>query len=345
MHKEDIRNKNKSELKKFFTDQGRKAFRAKQVYEWLWQKGSTSFDEMTNLSKEDRELLKEHFTLLPIRLKEEQKSKDGTIKCSFELHDGHLVESVLIPSQKRVTACISSQVGCQLGCSFCATAKIPFKRNLQASEIFDQVMALNRMAEKHYQTHLSNIVYMGMGEPLNNYEQVLQSTHIISAEDGWNFSPRRITVSTVGIPGKIKQMADDEVRFNLAVSLHTAINEKRNQIVPINKKYDLELLREAISYFHQKTGKRITFEYLMLGGFNDKQKDAVALAEYCKNFPVKINLIEYNPVPNDPYKKSGKEDTEKFKSFLESKNIIANIRRSRGSDIDAACGQLAGKKR
>lgn len=344
MVKEDIRNKEKGELKEFFEQQGKKAFRAKQVYEWLWQKGAVSFDEMTNLSKADRQMLSEHFVINALKLNDEQRSRDGTIKCAFELHDGHLVESVLIPSAKRFTACISTQVGCQLNCSFCATAKIPFQRNLNVGEIFDQVMYLNNLAEKNYQGHLTNIVYMGMGEPLNNYENLIGSVNIISSEDGLNFSPRRITVSTVGIPDKIKQIAHDNARFNLGVSLHTTIDEKRNQIIPVNKKYNLEQLKEALIFYHKKTGNRIIFEYLMLGDFNDSQKDAQALADYCRNFPVKVNLIEYNPVGNDDYQKSTDQKTEAFKKFLESRNMVVTIRNSRGSDIDGACGQLAGKK-
>jgi len=344
MAKEDIRKKTKNELKDFFLTEGKKAFRAKQVYEWLWQKGAGSFDEMTNLSKDDRQMLKNKFDLNPIVLKDEQTSSDGTIKCAFELYDGHIIESVLIPSAKRVTACISTQVGCQLGCSFCATAKIPFKRNLEVGEIFDQVIYLNQLAEKHYQLNLSNIVYMGMGEPLNNYENLIRSANIISDEEGLNFSTRRLTVSTVGIPDKIKQLVKDNARFNLAISLHTAIDEKRNKIIPVNKKYNLNQLKEALIYYHKETGNRIIFEYLMLGGFNDEQSDARALADFCRNFPVKVNLIEYNPIGKDTFQKSADKKMEEFKDFLEKRNMVVTIRRSRGSDIDGACGQLAGKK-
>jgi len=344
MSKEDIRKQTKNELKDFFLAQGKKAFRAKQVYEWLWQKGVGSFDEMTNLSKDDRQILKNKFDIKPILLKDEQRSSDGTIKCAFELYDGHLIESVLIPSAKRLTACISTQVGCQLGCSFCATAKIPFKRNLEVGEIFDQVVYLNQLAEKHYQQHLSNIVYMGMGEPLNNYENLIGSANIISAEDGLNFSPKRITVSTVGMPDKIKQLVKDNARFNLAVSLHTAIDEKRNKVIPVNKRYNLDQLKEALIYYHKETGNRIIFEYLMLGGYNDDQSDARALADFCRNFPVKVNLIEYNPIGKDAFQKSKDQKMDEFKDFLEKRNMIVTIRRSRGSDIDGACGQLAGKK-
>lgn len=343
--KRDIRDLTRTELKDFFTENGKKPFRAKQVYEWIWSKGATSFETMTNLSKDDRQLLSTAFYFKTINIDQTQKSTDGTIKLSFRLKDGHLVESVLIPSAKRVTACISSQVGCKFNCTFCATGKIPFKRNLSAGEIFDQIYQLNELSVKENGTHLSNIVYMGMGEPLLNYDEVLRSTEIITSADGLNISPRRITLSTVGIPDKIRQLAKDNFKCNLAISLHSAIDSIRTKLVPVNKQYNLEKLKDAISFYHERTEQRITFEYLLLGGVNDSEKDAMALAEYCKNFPVKVNLIEYNPNSGMDFKKSSKEATERFKGFLESKNMIVNIRRSRGKDIDAACGQLAGKKK
>ncbi len=342
--KKDVRKLSLKELKEYFQEKGRKPFRAKQVYEWIWIKGATSFDFMTNLSKEDREMLSEDFCFQNISKKEQQESKDGTAKISFELHDGHIIESVYIPSAKRTTACISSQVGCHLNCTFCATGTIPFKRNLSAAEIFDQLVTLNNLSIERKGTNLTNIVYMGMGEPLLNYEEVLKSIDLITAENGWDFSPRRITISTVGLPDQIRKLADDQVKFNLAISLHSANDKVRSKLVPVNKKYNLEKLKNAIKYYHKKTENRITFEYLMLGGVNDSIEDAKELAEYCKNFPVKVNLIEYNPNSGMQFKKSDPEDTEKFREFLESKNMIVNIRRSRGKDIDAACGQLADKK-
>jgi 23S rRNA (adenine2503-C2)-methyltransferase len=330
-------------LEEFFTTRGIERFRAGQVYEWLWKKTVRSFDQMTNLSLKTRELLKEHFVINAVEVNTTQRSEDGTIKMSFRLFDGHIIEGVLIPSGTRMTACISSQVGCNLACKFCATGLIRYVRNLFFDEIFDQVAIIRETAMAEYKQPLSHIVYMGMGEPMLNYHNVLKSAERISAEDGLGMSPQRITVSTVGVAPMIRQLGDDKVRFNLALSLHSAMNEKRNQIVPYNLRNTLEDLIEAVKYFHEQTHTRITLEYVMLKGFNDNMTDARALAEFCKNFPVKINLIQYNPVENVPYEDSGEERTRAFSDFLEQKNLVVNIRRSRGKDIDAACGQLANK--
>ncbi|MFP4041751.1 MAG: 23S rRNA (adenine(2503)-C(2))-methyltransferase RlmN [Bacteroidales bacterium] len=341
--KANIRKYSLEELVEYFLRKGRKKFRAKQVYEWLWTKGVTTFDQMTNLSSEDREELANEFFIQTIQIHQQQKSSDGTIKLSFKTYDNYLIEGVLIPAGNRTTACISSQIGCKLNCSFCATGTIKFKRNLTAGEIFDQVQYLNKLSLKTYQSSLSNIVYMGMGEPLLNYREVMQSINYITEKEGMNFSPKRITLSTVGLPDQIKQLADNNIKFNLAVSLHSAIEKTRSKLVPVNKKYNLEDLKEALKYFHNQSGKRITFEYLMLEGINDSLKDAKALAEYCKNFPVKINLIEYNPYSGLNYNKTKPDDLKAFQEFLEKRNMIVKIRKSRGQDIDAACGQLAGK--
>ncbi|MFO8236254.1 MAG: 23S rRNA (adenine(2503)-C(2))-methyltransferase RlmN [Bacteroidales bacterium] len=343
--KKDIRAVTMEDLSDYFVRKREKKFRAKQVYEWIWNKGITSFDEMTNLSAQDRAGLANDFYFKAIQIHQEQRSADGTIKISFQTNDGHFIEGVLIPSGNRTTACISSQIGCTLKCTFCATGTIKFKRNLTAGEIFDQVQYLNKRSLQNYQTSLSNIVYMGMGEPLLNYKEVMQSVYHITDTSGMNFSPRRITLSTVGLPDKIRQLANDNIKFNVAVSLHSAIEKKRSQLVPTNKKHNLEELKQALQYFYEHSGKRITFEYLMLGGVNDKLEDAKALAEYCKNFPVKINLIEYNPYTGLNFSKSKPEHLKKFQEFLEKKNMIVKIRRSRGQDIDAACGQLAGKEK
>jgi 23S rRNA (adenine2503-C2)-methyltransferase len=262
---------------------------------------------------------------------------------SFRLFDGHIIEGVLIPSGARMTACISSQVGCNLACKFCATGMIRYIRNLFFDEIFDQVAIIAETARREYNMPLTHIVYMGMGEPMLNYQNVLKSAERISAEDGLGMSPQRITVSTVGIAPMIRQLGNDKVRFNLALSLHSAVNEKRNQIIPYNLRNTLDDLIQAVKYFYSQTKTRITLEYVMLKGFNDTMADARALAEFCKNFPVKINLIQYNPVENVPYEDSGEERTMAFKEFLDRKNLVVNIRRSRGKDIDAACGQLANK--
>lgn len=341
--KKNIRELSENELISFFLEKGEKKFRGKQVYEWLWKKNCSSFDEMTNLSKETRNLLETNFVLPKVKVNTLQKSKDKTLKIAFELHDKHFVEGVLIPAKNRATACISSQIGCKLGCTFCATAKIPFKRNLTAGEIYDQITCLQEKAQSAYNLSLSNIVFMGMGEPLMNYENVLRAIDIATSEKGLGISNRRITLSTVGIPEKIKKLADDGVRFNLAVSLHSAKEETRNKIAPINKKYNLRELTNALKYFYTKTENRITIEYLLLDKINDSLEEAKALAAFCKNFPVKINLIEYNDTGDSKFKKSTQEQTDHFKKFLEEKNMIVNIRRSRGEDIDAACGQLANK--
>ena len=340
----DIRSLSLEELKNVLVEKGEKAFRAKQVFEWLWKKNAHSFDDMSNISKSLRDLLNGNFIINYAKPEHVQESSDGTTKIAFKLHDNLLVEGVLIPSEKRATACISCQVGCKLGCDFCATAGLGFKRDLTAGEIYDQIFYIKTLAEeKGY--NFSNIVYMGMGEPLLNYDNVMQSIDMVTGKQGLEMSPRRITLSTAGLPHMIKRLADDDVKFNLAISLHSAINEVRNTIMPINKTYNLEDLSEAIMYFVEKTDSRPTFEYLLLKNINDSIDDAKALAHFCKSFPVKINIIEYNPTEKDKYQKANLDKLEAFTKYLESKNIIVNVRRSRGKDIDAACGQLANKKK
>lgn len=322
---------------------GEKSFRAKQVHEWLWQKSARSFDDMTNLSKGLREKLKQLFALNPVSVATSQVSKDRTIKSGFRLHDGYLIEGVLIPTDERMTACVSSQVGCSLTCKFCATGKLERIRNLDAAEIYDQVAIIKKQAEENYSIPLSNIVYMGMGEPLLNYANVLQSIERITAPDGLGMAAKRITVSTAGIAKMIKKLGDDEVKFNLALSLHAANDEKRNKIMPINEHNSLDALKEALCYFYDKTGTRVTYEYIVFNGFNDELADARELAEFCKAVPCKVNLIEYNPIEGENFTNAKDDKIEAFREFLERKNIIVNVRRSRGKDIDAACGQLANK--
>lgn len=343
--KRDIRGLNLDELKDFLVENGEKAFRAKQVYEWLWKKNAHSFEEMTNLSKNMRQILEEHFRIQHLTVDHIQRSVDGTIKTAFRLEEGGLVEGVLIPTDSRATACISCQEGCKLGCKFCATGTLGFKRDLTAGEIYDQVWEIKRQAEEEMGIPFSNIVYMGMGEPLLNYENVMASIEKVTGTDGLEMSPRRITLSTAGLPHMIKRLADDEVRFNLALSLHSAVEETRNEIMPVNKAYPLEDLIDAIKYFNQKTGTRVTFEYLLLHKMNDSISDAKALAEFCRNFPCKVNVIEFNPTGDGQFQKSSTERTDSFVKFLEGRNMIVNVRRSRGKDIDAACGQLANKNK
>lgn len=342
-NKIEIRTLSKKELTDFFVEKGEKKFRAKQVWEWIWKKTVTNFDRMNNLSLKTRKLLEEHFNFDTIKPIDSQKSSDGTIKTAYQLHDGYVIETVLIPSRKRTTVCVSSQVGCNLGCKFCATGKLKMKRNLTAAEMFDQVARVNDQSLEIYERKLTNIVYMGMGEPLLNYENVMSSIERITSEDGLAMSPYRITLSTSGITKNIKRLADDQIRFELAISLHTAINNNRSEIMPINKTEDLGKLSEAITYFHKKTGKRITYEYLMMKGVNDSLADAKKLARFCKIAPCKINLIEYNATDSE-FKSSDPEVIEKFAKHLEGYNLIVNVRRSKGKDIDAACGQLANKE-
>lgn len=336
----------KEELKNFFVEHGEKPFRANQVYEWLWKKQATSFDEMSNISGAIKELLQQHFVINSVTIAELQISSDKTIKNAFRLYDGKITEGVLIPSKTRMTACISSQVGCSLTCTFCATGKLDRLRNIDADEIFDQVALIKKQAEEYYKTPLTNIVYMGMGEPLLNYSNVLKSVELISSEEGLGMSPKRITVSTAGIAKMIKKLGDDQVKFNLALSLHAATDEKRSKIMPINEQNSLEALGEALVYFYEKTGSRVTFEYIIFKDFNDSIEDAKDLAEFCKIVPCKINIIEYNPIDDAKFEKADIKKTDDFARFLEEKcKLVVNVRRSRGKDIDAACGQLANKNK
>jgi 23S rRNA (adenine2503-C2)-methyltransferase len=345
LNRKDIRALSLEELKTFFVSQEDKPFRAKQVYEWLWQKSAHSFDEMTNLSKETRELLNTNFFIHAVKIDSSQISKDRTIKNAFRLHDGNIVEGVLIPTTERMTACISSQVGCSLTCKFCATGRLDRLRNLNADEIYDQVVHIRKQASEKYKTNLTNIVYMGMGEPLLNYRNVMDSVEKITSPEGLNISPQRITVSTAGIAKMIKKLGDDNVKFNLALSLHAANDEKRNKIMPINEQNTLEALAEALTYFYEKTGTRVTYEYIIFKNFNDELEDAKELAEFCKVVPCKVNIIEYNPIDKGEFQQADELKVNAFVHYLEDNNVIVNIRRSRGKDIDAACGQLANKNK
>ncbi|MFK8104305.1 MAG: 23S rRNA (adenine(2503)-C(2))-methyltransferase RlmN [Saprospiraceae bacterium] len=343
--KKDIRLVSKIDMENLFLGMGEKKFRAKQVYEWLWQKGAHTFEEMTNLSKSLRETLMENFVIRPIQADKVQKSLDGTIKSRFRLHDGHLIEAVLIPvpRDKRFTVCVSSQVGCSLSCTFCATGRMKRVRNLDPAEIYDQVLLVNRQALAYFDHPLTNIVFMGMGEPLLAYKNVMQSIDYITSPLGMNMSPKRITVSTAGIGKMIMKLAEDKVRFNLALSLHAADDEKRNEIMPINEQNNLAVLMEALTHFYKTTHNRISYEYICFQNFNDSLEDAARLAKLCKKFPVKVNIIEYNPIDNAPFLKSADQNIDNFAKYLRDQKIMVTVRRSRGKDIDAACGQLANK--
>ena len=341
--KRDIRKLKLDELKEFFVQKGDKAFRAQQVYEWLWMKSAKSFDQMTNISLETRELLKQHFVINHIKVDNMQRSADGTIKNAVTLHDGLVVESVLIPAEKRITACVSSQVGCSLACKFCATARLKRQRNLSPDEIYDQVAAIKEQAELFFGRPLTNIVFMGMGEPLLNYANVTAAIEKITSHKGLNMASRRITVSTVGIAKMIKKMADDNVKFNLAVSLHSALNQTRSSIMPINDTNSLEELGEALTYWYQKTKSKVTYEYVVWKGINDTEEHAQALLRFCKLVPSKVNLIEYNPIDDGEFQQASDEVLDMYMDLLEKNGITTRIRKSRGKDIDAACGQLANK--
>ncbi len=340
-----IRNLSFEELKNHLIENQFPAYRARQIMDWTWKKNAGSFDEMKNVGKEIQAYLNTRFFIDKVALKDQQVSQDKTVKCAFSVGENKIVEGVLIPTSKRMTACISSQVGCSLACAFCATGRLKLMRNLSAGEMFDQVYHLKSEAEQRHQKSLSNIVYMGMGEPLLNYKNVLNSIHWICSEDGLGMSPKRITVSTAGISKMIKKLGDDEVKFNLALSLHAANDAKRDQIMEINESNNLASLSEALIYFYEKTNSRVTFEYIIFDGFNDELSDARELAEFAKCVPCKINIIEYNPIDGEPFKQAKADKVEKFAAFLESLNMIVNIRRSRGKDIDAACGQLANKNK
>jgi 23S rRNA (adenine2503-C2)-methyltransferase len=334
----NIRQLSLSELEQYFESLGEKKFRARQVHEWLWQKGAGSFEAMSNLSKELRQWLGEQFTLPALTIDATQHSADGTIKSRFRTHDGHLVEGVLIPTDERKTACVSSQIGCSLSCRFCATGYMERKRNLEFDEIYDEVVLINRQSEQTYQKKLTNIVFMGMGEPLLNYKNVLKAIQRITSPDGLGMSPRRITVSTAGVAKMIKQLGDDKVKFKLALSLHAA-NDKK-----LNETNNLKALIEALNYFYKQTKNEITFEYILFKNFNDSLQDADELIKIYRQVPADlVNIIEYNPIDAAQFAKPDERTIEQFMNYLEKNRVNARLRRSRGKDIDAACGQLANK--
>jgi 23S rRNA (adenine2503-C2)-methyltransferase len=342
--KTDIRALDLAQLQQQFIDMKEPAYRAKQVYQWLWEKSARTFEEMSNLSKELRKKLDENFAINVVQVSNSQFSNDQTIKSSFRLYDGNIVEGVLIPVEDRMTACVSSQVGCSLTCKFCATGYMDRKRNLNADEIYDQVVLIDQQAKKNYNVPLTNIVYMGMGEPLLNYANVLKSIERITAPDGLNMASKRITVSTAGIAKMIKKLGDDGVKFNLALSLHAANDKKRNEIMPITEHNSLKALAESLKYYFSKTKNPVTYEYIVFNNFNDEIEDAMELAKFCKHVPCKVNLIEYNPIQFADFTNAEGDKIDAFSKYLKSQGVNTNIRRSRGKDIDAACGQLAVKE-
>lgn len=348
--KTDLKSLTKEQLLAFCKNLGLPRFRTDQIFQWLYQKGVSDFDEMTNLSKDLRSKLKEVATINRITPSTQQKSKDGTIKFLFTLNDedkDYKVEAVLIPDfyddgvAKRLTVCVSSQVGCVFGCSFCATGKMGFFRNLTHGEVVDQVQYINQVSEKEYGKKITNIVYMGMGEPLHNYKTVVNSADIITDPLSIDLSPKRITVSTVGLTKQIKQLADDSEPFNLAISLHAPSDEKRDKIMPINASMNLDSLEEAVRYYYRKTERPLTYEYLLFDGFNDTNEDAKNLSKIVGWAPSKVNIIMYNNVMGVELQRAREERLDNFLKALTKYGIRATVRRSRGDDIDAGCGQLA----
>lgn len=342
--KKNIRHLTLSELEQYFESLGEKKFRARQVYEWIWQKHAHSFEAMTNLSKELRQRLEDNFSLPALGVDATQYSADGTIKSRFRTVDGHLVEGVLIPTDDRKTACVSSQIGCSLSCKFCATGYMERRRNLDYDEIYDEVVLIHQQSERVYEKKLSNIVFMGMGEPLLNYKNVLKAIERITSPDGLGMSPRRITVSTAGVAKMIRQLGDDKVKFKLALSLHAANDVKRNEIMPINETNNIKALIDALNHFYQQTGNEITLEYILFKDFNDSRQDADELVKVYRQIPADlVNIIEYNPITQALFAKPDDDAVQKFMDHLEKNRVNARLRRSRGKDIDAACGQLANK--
>jgi len=341
--KANIRNLSLDQLVDWFEERGEKPFRGRQVYQWLWEKSADSFGVMTNLSERLRVQLEEQFVINPVTLSSSQVSSDRTIKSGFRLHDNHLVEGVLIPTPQRMTACVSSQVGCSLSCKFCATGYMDRARNLDPGEIYDQVVHIRQQAMDSYQKPLTNIVFMGMGEPLLNYQNVLTAIDRITSPRGLGMSSRRITVSTAGIAKMIKKLGDDQVKFNLALSLHAANDVKRSQIMPINDSNSLSALEKALRYYYEATGNEITFEYIVFYNFNDTLEDARELLQFVRKVPSKVNLIEYNPIAEADFINTEEDRLKDFADFLQKNRVNVRVRYSRGKDIDAACGQLANK--
>jgi 23S rRNA (adenine2503-C2)-methyltransferase len=344
MEKKDIRALSKEELRTFFVANGEQSFRGNQVYEWLWSKGAHRFEDMTNVAKPTRVMLESHFVINHIKVDTMQRSQDGTVKNAVRLHDGLVVESVLIPTNTRTTACVSSQVGCSLDCNFCATARLKRMRNLEPAEIYDQVIAIDKESRLYYNHPLSNIVFMGMGEPLMNYNNVLKAIEMITSPEGLGMSPKRIMVSTSGVPKMIKKLADDDVKFKLAVSLHSAIDVIRSKIMPFSANFPLSELRESLEYWYQKTKSKISYEYVVWKDINDDKISIDALVKFCKYVPCKVNLIEYNPIDDGEFQQASQDSIDAYIKALEASGIVVKVRRSRGKDIDAACGQLANKE-
>ena len=340
---DDIRSISFDKLNNFIQKNNFPSYRSNQIFNWINKSTFRSFDDMTNIPKSLVKLLKENFVINITNILSKQVSNDSTIKFAIKLHDNLVVEAVLIPSGNRVTACVSSQVGCSLDCEFCATSKLLRMRNLHSYEIFDQIMILNSQSLKNYSLPISNIVFMGMGEPLLNYKNVIESIKLITSENGIKISNKKITLSTSGISKMIIKMSDDNIKFNLAVSLHSAVEETRNIIMPFSKSFPLDKLINSLDYWYKKTKRKVTFEYLIWKGINDDLEHIEALVKICKRIPSKVNLIEYNSIDSPTFKKADDFWVDNYLKILKKNKIPVSLRRSRGKDINAACGQLANK--
>ncbi len=321
---------------------GKKPFSGRQLYKWVFRHGCDNFANMTDLAKDFRALLESRCVIGKLIEAERVSSRDGTVKSLWQTHDGLFIESVLIPDDGRLTLCMSSQAGCPLGCSFCATGKMGFNRHLNPGEIYDQYLlsALSLPENKR----ITNIVFMGMGEPFLNYDNLLDATDILTNQLGAGVAARKITISTVGLVNGIYRLAEDNPRVNLAISLHSAIDGKRRKLIPIAAKYPLDKLKQAAIHFAKASDNRVTFEYLLIDGINDGIGDAKALADYVRGIPCKINLIVYNPVKGIPYRRPGDRVVESFRDYLYPRTPAVTVRKSKGVDIAAACGQLAGSR-
>lgn len=336
----NIKNYDLDKLKKIFTEElDEKSYRAEQVFKWLYVDKVDSFDEMTNLSLELRKKLKDNFELTTYKIKTKQCSKDGTKKYLLELNDGNAVETVLMEYKYGKTICVSTQVGCKMGCKFCASTGLPFVRSLSSAEIVEQILII----EKDENIRISNVVFMGIGEPFDNYENVINAIRILNNQKGLSIGARHISISTSGVVPYIYKLADENIQCSLSISLHCTDNEKRSELMPVNRKYNIEELIKACKYYIEKTNRRVSFEYALLSGKNDTIEDANGLIKLLKGMLCYINLIPVNKIENEPFKKTKDKNILKFRDYLNENGINATIRRELGADIDAACGQLRRK--
>ena len=341
----DIRKLTLEELRAFFAARGLGAYRGGQVHKWLWQKGADAFAQMTDLPKGVREALEGEFYVGKIASVTTQVSADGTVKNAVGLSGGAVVESVLIPAEDRMTVCVSCQSGCRMGCAFCATARMEAVRDLSAGEIYDQVVLADAQSRERFGRPVSNIVFMGMGEPTANYAEVARAIGMIVSPDGLGMAPRRITVSTAGNARMIRRMADDGAKYHLAVSLHWADQARRETLMPVARVFPLDELAAAAAYWYERTRDRVTYEYIVWDGLNDTRADAEALARFCRRAPSKVNLIEYNAIGDPRFRPAGEGAMQMYRQMLEQAGITVVVRHSKGRDIDAACGQLAGREK